>query len=176
MKSCKTCGKEFSPKRKGHKFCCGKCSLKDFHKRHPERRKQYSQKCYYKIPLLCHYCNEPVPLKIRKGGLQFCSDSCRSAQKKKSQERARQQKKKKLEHYKLERGCKRCGYNLCPSAMDFHHLDSETKEIGLNQGFWSPNSKKVQDELKKCILLCKNCHAEIHNGVPFDANALERVR
>lgn len=175
-KHCKTCGDTFFQKRKGHKFCCTKCSLKDFHKRHPEHRKLYSRKWRYKTPLLCHYCNEPIPLKIRKGGLQFCSNKCRIARKKESQEKARLQKKKKLECYKLKHGCKRCGYSLCTAALDFHRLDSRAKKTALNQASWSPNSKKVKEELKKCILLCKNCHSEIHAGIPFDANAMERIR
>ena len=56
--------------------------------------------------------------------------------------------------------CLKCGYNKCVSALDFHHLDPREKDFTIsgNTGKWE-NLKK---ELDKCVLLCKNCHAEQH--------------
>ena len=56
--------------------------------------------------------------------------------------------------------CQKCGYNKCVGAMDFHHLDPREKDftISANAGRW----EKIKRELDKCILLCKNCHAEYH--------------
>lgn len=57
--------------------------------------------------------------------------------------------------------CSICGYSKCISALEFHHINSEEKEIGLSSGFF----KSWQDylkELMKCILVCSNCHKEIH--------------
>jgi len=173
---CPSCHKSFVPKTKNQKQCCKGCTNAIFHKKHPEKQFEYSQRWYYKQPLLCHFCNKPIPLEIRKAGLRFCSEECRKAQSKLNQKKCRLKKRTLLEQYKLESGCVRCGYNLCAAALDFHHVNPKDKECGLNQCHWSPHSKKMKEELKKCILLCKNCHAEIHAGIPFNANALERVR
>ncbi len=58
--------------------------------------------------------------------------------------------------------CQKCGYKSNLSAFDFHHLDPSKKEFG-----WPKLShKKWEDiikELKKCVLLCSNCHRETHN-------------
>ncbi|CAM0013234.1 HNH endonuclease [Vibrio phage D239] len=62
---------------------------------------------------------------------------------------------------KLE--CERCGYDKCFAALDFHHVDPSKKEYQVGQFFRSRRSKSVViKELKKCILLCANCHREEH--------------
>jgi hypothetical protein len=69
-------------------------------------------------------------------------------------------KRKKLELINLLGGkCCRCGYNKCMSALEFHHLDPAQKDFSLSSGLNS-NFKKVLEEIKKCILLCANCHRE----------------
>jgi len=66
--------------------------------------------------------------------------------------------------------CKLCGYNKCVSALEFHHKDPTTKEfsIGLNGATRSWN--KVKEELDKCILICANCHREVHEGLLWILN------
>lgn len=57
--------------------------------------------------------------------------------------------------------CSRCGYDKCSAALCCHHVDPSKKEFGLHSGSakkWSLTKK----EIEKCILLCANCHAEIH--------------
>lgn len=66
--------------------------------------------------------------------------------------------------------CINCGYNKSNHALEFHHKNPKDKEyaIGSRMAFISSNSKSsyldVIDELNKCILLCKNCHAELHES------------
>lgn len=57
--------------------------------------------------------------------------------------------------------CAICGYNKCNDALDFHHMDPSTKlaEIGSRDLSW----KILSEELDKCILVCANCHREIHS-------------
>lgn len=51
-----------------------------------------------------------------------------------------------------------------PVALDFHHLDPNTKEGGINK--LSKYSRAVvKRELRKCILVCSNCHRKIHAGI-----------
>lgn len=57
--------------------------------------------------------------------------------------------------------CVKCSYDKCVSALEFHHENPEVKEFGIcetNIKDWD----LVKEELDKCILVCSNCHREIH--------------
>lgn len=57
--------------------------------------------------------------------------------------------------------CKRCGYKRCQAALAFHHKDPSKKSRQLAVMMkWS--LARIMQELKKCELLCMNCHAELH--------------
>ncbi len=72
--------------------------------------------------------------------------------------------KEKVQLLKNEYGgkCSRCGYDKCFDALEFHHLDPSEKEFSLGEkrGISLP---KLRKELDKCILVCRNCHTEIHH-------------
>jgi hypothetical protein len=78
--------------------------------------------------------------------------------------------------------CRLCGYSRCNKALSAHHLDPKTKEYGLC-GWASMNSEKILTEMKKCVLLCMNCHMEVHDGsasvggldVVFDEDAATQL-
>ena len=59
--------------------------------------------------------------------------------------------------------CSRCGYNKCIDALHFHHLDPGQKEFKLNFGKQTRSWERSVAEAKKCILVCANCHAELHS-------------
>ena len=54
--------------------------------------------------------------------------------------------------------CIKCGYSKCLSALEFHHTNPKEKE-GYNSHWTFERNKS---ELDKCILVCANCHREIH--------------
>lgn len=57
--------------------------------------------------------------------------------------------------------CCKCGYKKNMAALQFHHLNPEDKEFNwdkLRLHSWDTITK----ELKKCILVCANCHCETH--------------
>lgn len=62
--------------------------------------------------------------------------------------------------------CVICGYKKCNSALALHHLDPSQKDFGFagiraNPKAWTT----IVKELKKCVLLCHNCHYEVHDGI-----------
>lgn len=61
--------------------------------------------------------------------------------------------------------CFYCGYSKCLAALDFHHIDETTKEFGLSQNGMTRSWDKTKKELQKSILVCSNCHREIHAGI-----------
>lgn len=76
---------------------------------------------------------------------------------------AEQRRKLKKQAIEYKGGsCQKCGYNKCPGALSFHHLDSNEKDFGISDKGVSRSFEKVKSELDKCILVCSNCHAEIH--------------
>jgi len=58
--------------------------------------------------------------------------------------------------------CEKCGYNKCTEALEFHHLENQQKEFGISSKGYTRSWIKVKAELDKCILVCANCHREIH--------------
>ena len=62
--------------------------------------------------------------------------------------------------------CQCCGYNTSVKALAFHHLDPAEKDISFGTARANPKSwSKLVEELRKCVLVCHNCHSEIHAGV-----------
>lgn len=61
--------------------------------------------------------------------------------------------------------CVLCGYNKCKDALDFHHLDESQKEFGLSERGMTRSWEKIKQEVDKCVLICANCHREIHAGI-----------
>jgi hypothetical protein len=68
----------------------------------------------------------------------------------------KQQYKKKLAEIKQARGCTDCGENN-PIVLDFDHLKDKKYNISqmIHNGFsW----KAISKEIKKCEVVCANCH------------------
>ena len=60
--------------------------------------------------------------------------------------------------------CSVCGYSKTNAALEFHHTDGSTKEFGIGANGYTRSWGKVKEELDKCILVCANCHRELHNS------------
>jgi hypothetical protein len=72
----------------------------------------------------------------------------------------RQNVKVRLIEYKGGK-CVKCGYDKCVSSLTFHHLDPKEKEFGISGS--TVNFEVLRKESDKCILVCRNCHGEIHH-------------
>jgi 5-methylcytosine-specific restriction endonuclease McrA len=59
--------------------------------------------------------------------------------------------------------CQICGYNKCFTALEFHHLNPNSKDFTISGK--SLSFEKLKYEVDKCILVCSNCHSEIHAGL-----------
>ena len=83
-------------------------------------------------------------------------------------------KQKKMKIYAVDyKGgkCCLCGYSKYFGALDFHHVNPSEKEFAIGS-LRAYGEEKLKYELDKCILVCKNCHAEIHGKV-VDSPGLE---
>ena len=78
--------------------------------------------------------------------------------------RKAEQRKRFLIELKKEHGgkCCKCGYDKNMSALCFHHTSND-KEHEISDLARNSRFSLARKEAKKCILVCANCHAEIHN-------------
>jgi len=63
------------------------------------------------------------------------------------------------EDIKKKEKCKLCGWNKHPEILEFHHKGNEINGKPFAHILTKPAFKK---ELKKCNLLCPNCHTYLH--------------
>lgn len=76
--------------------------------------------------------------------------------------RSNQQKQNRIKAVAYKGGeCQLCGYNKCMDALCFHHLDPENKDTAFKyMRSWSWD--RIVAEIDTCMLVCANCHAELH--------------
>ncbi len=70
--------------------------------------------------------------------------------------------KDKWRIFKATLACIKCGQNH-PATFDFHHIDSTTKESSVNKLIKNRAFKRAMEEVKKCVVLCANCHRIHHH-------------
>jgi ribosomal protein L24E len=142
----------------------------------------------------CEYCGKELKSKIGKRKFKrdkrFCNQKCHD--KAKYINSSKQHKKfkdeyglnkytlrgiqKKLELIELFGGkCEKCGYDKNISAFDFHHKNPYDKSFEVKvQNIKSKTDDEILNEALKCILLCSNCHRELHNPY-LDKSHVKRV-
>lgn len=60
--------------------------------------------------------------------------------------------------------CQLCGYKKALTALDLHHLKPEEKDFSIGT-ILNKDWETMKNEIQKCILVCANCHREIHEGL-----------
>lgn len=118
------------------------------------------------VRIACSLCGREFEKDKSKGHVGDKCNSCWS----------REYKRERMQRARDYLGgcCEVCGYNKCSSALEFHHLDEKQKEFGIS-GRISRAWESIVRELKKCLLVCANCHREIHEGL-IDAGEIVRQR
>lgn len=114
----------------------------------------------YELDLICTICGKKYKY-VYKNGISTGSNKkkCNSCH----ANAGRFAKKDRMIAYKGGR-CQFCGYEKCNRALTFHHLDPIKKEFNF-AGNHARKWEDIQRELDKCILLCQNCHSEVHAGL-----------
>ena len=138
---------------------CSKCHIvKDIsefgkHKSHNDGLRSECKACACKVANKWHKENPQRSktniVKWRKANpekIKACSDK-HCAERRKTLDKAK------------DNGCVFCGYNRCLAALDFHHVQLRTNKrrmINLTPA-------GIKEEIKVCILVCANCHRELHD-------------
>ncbi len=103
----------------------------------------------------CEYCRKSF--KAKPKNKKFCNTNCKDANKSKKN---RDTKIKFVLNYKKDKKCFKCGWNDFFPVLEFHH-DKE-KEISFLVYSPTNNLDLIKKEIKKCVLLCPNCHKILH--------------
>lgn len=128
------------------------------------------------VPKGKKYCNGCKTIKFAKTDFTPCGNSCKICANKRARkdykkrmenpvwrenrrrtqkEKARQGKRKIVDF--LGRKCNTCGGVFPDAVYDLHHVDRENKEFNISD-MRKLSWTKQKKELRKCILLCANCH------------------
>ena len=113
----------------------------------------------------CTGCKKEVPTKefYTKGGIKHSSSYCKICTNQQAIKRQRQTKLKMIEY--KGGSCEICGYDKSPAAMEFHHKEPSKKEFTIAHARHRSFDDKMKIELDKCLLVCANCHREIHEQI-----------
>lgn len=158
IKKCPYCEKDFTIKRSNQKYCSHDCFGKYIDGR--------GIKNHIKNGKECIKCKKDLTDRQKK----FCSTKCSiSYQNKRCRTKCNENRKNRFKILKKQLvqacggSCLLCGYDKCDQALVFHHLDESTKEIRLDTTSLSSSTKEtILQELPKCVVLCHNCHFEVH--------------
>ena len=135
----------------------------------------------------CSWCKTPLyrrPCQIKKRKRHFCSNKCQSqfaskylsgknnklwkggeeANHKKYRELTNKRKTENKQRVISVLGgkCCICGYDKCSGALECHHINPKEKDTNICKMIGKEWNEKIENELKKCKLLCSNCHREHH--------------
>lgn len=102
---------------------------------------------------ICKVCGKHI---ASKG--QVC-DACR--------QKYRSLKHKQMSVEYMGGKCSKCGYNESIAALEFHHINPKEKEFAISSAY-NKSWDRIKHELDKCIMLCANCHRELHNKENVD--------
>lgn len=117
--------------------------------------------------LTCPQCKTPFetdnPQKV------YCNQKCKNRAMNRLFNRGCQQMNrgliKKARIVKESGGkCSVCGYDKNLSSLTFHHLEPDKKSFPLDtRAFANRKHSLLMEEVKKCIVVCRNCHGEVEN-------------
>lgn len=83
---------------------------------------------------------------------------------KKSRAKSKQANVAIIDEFKLSNGCKVCGYDTDPVALDLHHR-SDDKILNVStMAARHYRQQVVVEEMSKCDVLCANCHRILHHS------------
>lgn len=113
---------------------------------------------------LCSQCKEDKPITdfcYRGGGRKGLQPYCKECSRKLARD-YKQSMRDYVGAYKMQKGCEVCGFKAQhPCQLDLDHIDPATKTYrGKHSAYdagWS--KERIDAELAKCTVTCKNCHS-----------------
>ena len=156
--TCVICGKEFQSQKSTRKYCSQDCLNASRRQKWAERQKLPKDISYKGKEKICPICNKHFYPKTAMASQRKCCYECMP-------DGTQLTRGMFLAKIKEARGgkCIRCGYNKCLKALEFHHLDPSQKDFTISNDHFRLDEAVA--ESKKCILICSNCHKELHDNL-----------
>ena len=157
-KLCEYCGTLMIGVRSDKKYCSRSCQAKV----QRERKKQGIDSSHK----VCQKCGKEFTVKTSGYNRVYCYDCVPDGDNKpKTGAEMRSIIKKWVVEEKGGR-CIICGYSKCQDALELHHIDPTQKEFSISdRNLRYSDWPKIKKEIEKGILVCSNCHREIHSGL-----------
>lgn len=114
---------------------------------------------------LCRYCKKEYPESYfgvalttkdkvyRRHKCKFCYLATKNIRKDKN--------RKWLTDLKKNKKCIRCGIEDY-RVLEFHHLNEKDKSFSISLNYLNLGLDTIEQEIKKCVILCANCHRITH--------------
>ena len=155
--TCVICGKEIEAIKSTKKYCsdeCARVARKNRLKKMPKEERNAGLVSERECPI----CGVFFRPKNGSANQRTCCYSCMP-------DGVQLTRGMFLAKIKEARGgqCIRCGYNTTIKALEFHHLDPNKKDFTISNDHFK--LREAVEESKKCILLCANCHRELHDNL-----------
>ena len=69
----------------------------------------------------------------------------------------------RFHQWKSTQSCVACGESSV-ECLDLHHVDPKTKDSDVSYLLAFNSWNRIIEEIKKCVVVCSNCHRKIHSG------------
>ena len=157
---CENCGDSHEGSYGSGRFCSLHCARSYPTKKNRDKiNRKISESLTRHEKNFCRVCGKEI---TRRNNSKLCR-SCKPHYKRYENDYfyLRDYRRKIKEKFVLYKGgkCSICGYDKAMRALEFHHEDPSKKENGI---FYHVKWEESRKELDKCILVCSNCHREIH--------------
>ena len=156
INKCIVCKKEFEAIKSTKKYCSVECQNAMRRQKYAERERVPKDISYKGQEKVCPICGRQFSPKTAMANQRMCCYDCMP-------DGVQLTRGMFLAKIKKARGgkCIKCGYDRCIKALEFHHLDPSQKDFTISNDHF--RLQEAINESKKCILICSNCHKELHD-------------
>lgn len=156
INKCVICGNEFEAIKSTKKYCSVECQNAMRRQKYAERERVPKDASYKGQEKVCPICGRTFSPKTTMANQRTCCYDCMP-------DGIQLTRGMFLAKIKEARGgkCIKCGYDRCIKALEFHHLDPSQKDFTISNDHF--RLQEAINESKKCILICSNCHKELHD-------------
>lgn len=155
VNKCIVCNTEFEALKSTKKYCSNECMNQARRDRARYKKENPLENIKEKKCILCDTIFTP---KTPAASQRLCCYDCMPDGVQLTREMFLQKIKEKYGG-----ACKKCGYNKCLKALEFHHIDTSKKDFTISNDHFK--LVDAMEESKKCIMLCANCHRELHDNL-----------
>jgi len=108
-------------------------------------------------------CTMPAKDKTQRNATNRAGYERNKEQRQKKNRESKAAAKQRWQAFKSTLSCVQCGQNH-PATLDFHHIEKHPDNRKVNKLLTNKAFKQAAEEIKKCLVLCANCHRIHHHN------------